>query len=314
MNFHKNYTKLLSICIPTRNRNEVLIETLKSIYHENNISDKFEVIIYDTSDNLETKNSIKDFSLHENITYTHQKDKGYLNLIESLKLANGLYLKLHNDYSKLNSGAIEEMILFIEEHIANKPALFFTNGHFKNSQIETYFSFDTFIYKINYLSSWSTMFGIWKDDFDSIKNCKIEKMFPHTSLLLELAYKDEFIINDYVFVINQQISNKGGYNLFYTFSVVFLNLLKEQVVKKNITYQTYSFIKKRLLKDFLVKWYSMTVILPNTYTFDITKIKASIIYNYSYSEYLYLIFFSYLESFNVTLRKMIIKFFNAKRR
>ena len=115
MNFQKKNRKLLSICIPTRNRSEVLIETLKSIYHENNISDKFEVIIYDTSDNLKTKNSIQNFSLHENITYTHQTDKGYLNLIESLKIANGLYLKLHNDYSKLNPGAIGKMILFIEE-------------------------------------------------------------------------------------------------------------------------------------------------------------------------------------------------------
>jgi abequosyltransferase len=313
LNFQKN-NKLLSICIPTRNRKDVLVQTLKSIFEENNISEKFEVIIYDTSDNLETKSSIKNFSHYENIIYTHQKDKGYLNLIESLKIANGLYLKLHNDYSKLNSRSIEKMIFFIEEHVANKPALFFTNGHLKNSHIEAFSSFDLFMHKINYLSTWSTMFGIWKDDFDSIQNCKIEKMFPHTSLLLELANKDEFIINDYVFVINQQISNKGGYNLFYTFSVVFLNLLKEQVVKKNITNHTYNFIKKKLLKDFLVKWYSMTVLLPNTYTFDLTKIKISILYNYSYSEYLYFIFLSYINSLNIKLKNIINNYLNAKRR
>ena len=268
---------LLSICIPTRERCEILFETLTSIYNNNSLN-RFEVIVYDTSSSLDTKNMISSNFNFSNLIYYNYANNGYLNLFECLKFGNGHFLKLHNDYSRFEENSIEKIVQFLEKHIIIKPVIFFSNGTLKvNGDLE-FNSLNLLINKITYLCTWSTMFGIWKEDFDYIllNNEKVNDMFPHTSLIFQLSFKNKFILNDQPFVVNKQINNKGGYNIFKVFSVDFLNLLKNQKSKKIISNYTFNKIKRKLLIDFFVKWHSQTVILPNNYTFDNSKINSDL--------------------------------------
>lgn len=305
-------SKVLSICIPTRERPIILKNTLDSIYNDNISLNKFEVVIYDSSDNLDTKNLVETYK-HENLIYIHGQNKKYLNLIESLKHGSGRFLKLHNDYTEFKFGSLDNLINYIEINSKDQPVLFFTNSEINSIENEEYDNFDSFLIKINYLCTWSTMFGIWKSDFDLMNTDSLNEMFPHTDLLLDLTHKKRYhIINKNLF-INNAITSKGGYDLFYTFSVTFLKLLTEKFEKNNIAQITYKSIRNNLLNKFLIIWYSDTVILPNQYTFIKKDIKSSILTNYSYLSYIKLLILAHLRASYFILLKIKSIIFNGKK-
>jgi len=304
---------ILSICIPTRERPLILKNTLDSIYNEFNSQYKFEVVIYDSSEKMDTKNLIENYKF-DNLNYVYGPNKNYLNLIEALKLGKGNFLKLHNDYSEFKIGSLNSLINCIEKNSKHKPGLFFSNREIESIVDGEFEDFNSFLTKINYWCTWSTLFGIWKSDFDLMNKDSLNDMFPHTELLLDMTNKEKYIIINECFFINNNVKNKGGYDLFYTFSVVFLNLLSEKVKKKAITIKTFNILKYKLLKEFLVNWYCGIVIFPNKYTFIKVNIKKSILTNYSYYDYLNLLFLSYLKALFLIIKKIRSFILNFKKR
>ncbi len=303
--FNNTNEIILSICIPTRNRSEILRETLSSIFKSNANKNHFEVIIYDTSDDLETLNLYrKEFNL-SNVIYTRGADKGYLNLIESLKLGKGKFLKLHNDYSIFNHDAIEKLILLVKSNEVKQPLIFFSNGLLKSGFVEQVNSMDSLMSRIDYLCTWSTLFGIWKHDFIKLNHFVPDKMFPHTSILLQMNFKDSYIINNQFLFSNSPIKRKGGYDIFRVFSVDFLNLLNNSTSNGVISQKTFLQIKHNLIADFFVKWYAQLIVFKNEYTFETQSLKKSILSNYSYWDLIYLVFSAYLYSMKLLLKKYI---------
>ena len=307
-------TKIVSICIPTRNRDSILRSTLESIYKEKIPLYEFEVVIYDSSDNLDTKNLIHEYFNFDNLIYINGPNYGYLNLIEVLKFGKGKFLKLHNDYSEFIPGSLLKVIKFIGYNEPGKPVIFFSNNTIKSINLEEFDNLDSLLGKINYLCTWSTMFGIWKSDFDLNVSRTLNNMFPHTDLLLELYNKSKFIVNNDKIFKNTTIHGKGGYNLFYTFSVDFLNLLKDKVNDNKITLETFILIKNQLFKTFLVKWYCELIILPNKYTFEKVHIKKSILINYTYMNYITMCGLAYVKAFNVVFKRIITIVLSGKRK
>lgn len=304
---------IISICIPTRNRPLILKKTLNSIYCDKVDSKKFEVIIYDSSDNNDTQNLIYETFKYDNIIYIHGLNKNYLNLIEALKLGNGFFLKLHNDYTEFVSDSLNDIIRFIDNSLLEKPLLFFSNGNIESNDFEIFTDFNKFLIKINYLCTWSTMFGIWKDDLDIIEKQDLNHMFPHTDLLLNLYSKKRFYINNKKYFINNIISSKGGYDLFQTFSVIFLELIHQKYLENKIAFKTYQIIKNHLFYKFLIKWYCDLVILPNKYTFLKINIKKSLLTNYTYYNFFLLLILAYLRAFYLIFKKITSIFFSAKK-
>jgi hypothetical protein len=304
---------ILSICIPTRERPIILKNTLDSIYNSFSSLDKFEVVIYDSSEKMDTKVLIENYK-YENLNYVYGPNKNGLNLIEALKLGKGDFLKLHNDYSEFKIGSLNSLINCIEKNSKDKPVLFFTNREIESIDDGEFEDFNSFLTKINYWCTWSTLFGVWKSDFDLMNKDSLNDMFPHTELLLDMTNKEKYIIINECFFINNTVKNKGGYDLFYTFSVVFLNLLSEKVKKKVITIQTFNILKYKLLKEFLVNWYCGIVIFPNKYTFIKVNIKKSILTNYSYYDYLNLLFLSYLKALFLIIKKIRSFILNFKKK
>jgi abequosyltransferase len=292
---------LLSICIPTNGRKEILLNTLDSIFASGVEPSLYEVVIYDSSEDNELQKLIPTAYPFQNLIYKSGKNNGYLNLIEALNMGNGEFLKLHNDYSMLCKGALADLITLIKAQLKSKPSVFFSNGNLKNTRISEYSTFDEFLHNISFYSTWSTAFGIWKTHFDEIKHIEINGMFPHTSLLLGLTGKQPYLVyNDTIFD-NQEVSKKGGYNLFETFGVTFLNMLERCLKKGLISKLTFEYIKSDMMNNFLIIWYCDTKILKNSYVYDLSNIKSSIQVHYSTLSYYKMVLYAYI----LALRKTV---------
>ena len=262
---------LLSICIPTYGRVEILRNTLDSIFSQNVSTEIYEVCISDNSPTDETKEMLSlYFSDRNNIQYVKSTCEGYFNSIEALKLGSGKFLKLHNNYSKFKKGTFGKFVNTIIQFSNDEPLLFFTSNSIKtDTEFEDYNTFDVFLNRISYFSTWSTSFGIWKNDFDCLikQNTKLDKMFPHTSLLFALYEKNNFVIDNTLYFENQDVGKKGGYNLPETFGTRYLGMCNDLFSNGIVSKSTFDVIKKNIL-NFIAEWYANVLFFGDKYTFS----------------------------------------------
>lgn len=263
---------LLSICIPTYKRAEIIRELLISI-NEQNVNHKYyEICITDNSETDETKELIeKEFSNVDNLYYKKTYCKGFYNSIEALKFGKGEFLKLHNDYSLFLPGSLDKMIQRVRNFEHEKPQLFFALGSLKRiRELEVFDDYASFLDCVTYFETWSSSFAMWKHDFDRILGEGIvpDVMFPHTSFLHRVADKSKFVVDNFKYVKNIEPKKKGGYNLIDNFVRIYLTMVEEDLLQKNyITRPLYRKVENGILK-FCAGWYYTTLEKPEKYTFS----------------------------------------------
>lgn len=255
---HKDF--LISICIPTRDRVDILRETLQSILIQNVDAELYEICVSDNSPSDETKEFLqKEFGSISNLTYKKSDCEGFLNSVEALKLGHGKLLKLHNDYSKFLPGSLQQIIDSVKDYELEKPEIFFALDSIKTREkLTEQTSFDDFLNVISYYSTWSSAFSIWKSDFDELmeQHVGLDGMFPHTSLLFALTDKKKYVVNNYEYVENLPLKKKGGYNLIDNFVRIYLNMVLDLLKKNHISQETYKKIEHEIIK-FSAKWYAI---------------------------------------------------------
>jgi len=288
---------LLSICIPTNGRIDILRNTLDSIFSQEIDFTEIEVILSDNSKTDELPLLLRQYSNIPNIVYEKTVELGFMNSINALRMGNGELLKLHNNYTEFKSDTLGLMLEVIRKFKTEKPPIFFTDGFLKESKIKEFRNFDEFIFTLSYFSSWSTGFSIWKSDFQNGNKIEYNQMFPHTTLLFSLHSKKKYVVYDIVLFHNQTVKNKGGYNLFDTFAVQYLKMLDDMFVDNHISKETFEFIKTDLYNNFLTVWYCNIKILKNDYTFDMTDLKKSMLVYYSALLYYKMVFIAYFRAF-----------------
>jgi abequosyltransferase len=298
---------LLSICIPTRGRADILIGTLESIFRSKSDPLFYEVVIYDSSIEESIEPKLRSQFDVPNLRYVKGENFGYLNLIEAMKLGSGQYLKMHNDYSIFEDGSIDMMIQEIEKHLQIQTLLVFTNGSLRKLSTISYPSFNDFMFELSFYSTWSNVFGMWKQDLDLLSDKELNSMFPHTSLLFFMSDKTKYVINDTVLFENVDIHNKGGYNLFHVFGHDYLGMIEACRKDLKISALTFEQIKTDMLYNFFIPWYSQTKILKNSYTFSLTDIKKSIRTYYSEYDYFKMIILAYKRSIRGLLNQVLRK-------
>ena len=303
---------LLSICIPTYNRLDVLRNTINSIYRDATpeIYSLFEIIISDNSTEQNCKAVVDEFAKYGNFYYYSTKCEGFLNSFHALSYGKGKFLKLHNNMAMLKKGALSHMIQLIEECIQNKPFLFFTDGYRLNGSIHYHSTFESFMYDASYFTSWSSGFGIWKDDFERVKSVPLNKFFPQTSLLVTQSYKEEYWVDDVNLFITQDVPQKGGYNIFKAFSVDYLNIIKDVMEQGTISEKCYGYIKESLLFKFLSVRYFKTVIAKMD-KFDYSDVDKNLKINYSRPDYVLFKISSLWGPFRFLLREFYRKHFTG---
>lgn len=262
---------LLSICIPTRGRVDVLKNTLESIAQESIDPACLEVVISDNSDGDEISELARVFkNSGMNLVYHKSTEKSPYNLVVPMLMAKGSFIKLHNDYSAFLPGGIHALINFITNNEDSRPQTLFCNGNLTFRTTKYSANFDQFIADSSYWNTWSSAFSIWRSDLDLLDTSKaaLDENFPHVSLLFSNRDKASYCVDNHIYFINQPVTAKGGYNIFKLFCVDYVGMLKELISYGAITDKTYRTILCNLRDKFIPRWLQASVYTNNGLTFD----------------------------------------------
>lgn len=266
---------ILSLCIPTNGAVEWILPVIESIYSQGYDTDKFEVVITDNGKDSQLPSHIARMD-YPNLRYKQTTDEGFLNLVTCLKEGKGLFCKMINHRSVMLPGSIADMVALVEKYKDSQPIIYCSDGNIKSAgdYVECP-NTDVFVRHLSYWCSWSAGIGFWQKDIPQIPNIKLNEMFPNASLLFEIREETNYVIWNEKYEQMCDDSGKGGYNLFETFSVIFLDLLSELRRKNRISISTFIKVKKDLLV-FLKTMYLYEVCMPSKHTYILENIPQSL--------------------------------------
>lgn len=279
--------KILSICIPTYNRCQVLDETLNKLFSNPEFNDELiEVIVSDNCSTDSTKEVVLKYSQVK--YFRNNQNIGPYNFTVVTSYANGKYIKIFNDtfsFKELKLGWFLDKIILHENDNKN---LFFYPKSFSNSiesvQIN---SINDFFKHCSFYTTWSITSGFWKNDFDLIetKNKYTELLFPQLWWMYSMVKNGKETIIYFQDLIHVDTpKKKGGYNLFKTFVEDYLFIVKNE----KIYFTTYEIEKYRLCKYFIYTWLlNLFVYDNNDFTFESKGVFKILFKKYWYEPYFY---------------------------
>lgn len=280
--------KLLSICIPTYNRSEILDNTLKSLFSNPDFDNNLiEVIV---SDNCSTDNTHAIVNKYPLVRY-YRNNKNVIdeNFTIVLSYANGKYIKLFNDTLIFKKGALKKMLNIIDNYSVNQCNLFFYSNMFLNKDCLVIINGkDNFLKKVSFDTTWIANFGCWKSDFDKIlnKNKYVKLHFLQVDWSFKIVdnTKTTLIYFEDFFEVALP-KNKGGYNVFDIFINKYLFIIK----KENFSIINYEIEKFRLCRYFVYPWLkSLFITDKNIYSFETEDVFKILFKKYWYEPYFYL--------------------------
>tara|TARA_R110000787_G_scaffold242588_1_gene348636 strand:+ start:5654 stop:6553 length:900 start_codon:yes stop_codon:yes gene_type:complete len=283
----KKQNLLLSICIPTYNRADVLDKTLRSLFLNPEFdSEKVEVIV---SDNCSTDNTIEIIAKYPLVRYYRNDinviDKNF-NIV--LSYARGDYIRLFNDTLSFKTDALKFMLKKIKLHLDTDVNLFFYNNMFINTDcVKEVRTIEGFIKEVSFFNTWIANFGVWRKDFEIIKDRDrySELKFVQvdwTFKLVENGIHSLVYFND--FFESASLNSKGGYNVFDTFINKYLFIVEQQ----KLPFFIYKIEKYRLFRYFVYQWLlTLFVKDKENYAFDTKGVNLVILKKYWYEPYIY---------------------------
>ena len=245
---------LVSLCIPTNGVIEWVFPVLESIYSQKVDNSLFEVVISDNGNNEDFQKKILEYKeTHSNLIYEKTNAPLFLSEPETYKLANGYFIKFINHRTKLVDRTLKYFIDFVQKHLDDKekPIIYYSNSTLKSKKtIQEFNRFSDFVENLRIYSSWSTGMGIWKEDFDKLRNNNnFNELFPHTTILFNERKREKYIIDD-SFLLDEMPQGKkpkGNYDLFYAFAVEYPTILLDLVKEKDLTVEAFLNLKKEIL-------------------------------------------------------------------
>lgn len=289
---------ILSVCIPTYNRDKYLDKTIESIVKQKRFQETMdvEIVISDNCSEDYTYQIVEKYKNNygEKIKY-YKNDfniQAKFNIEKALSHGRGSFLKLNNDSLIHIDGSLDLLIDTIMNNIAKKDILFFSNGILKNRNMILN-NLNSFVSEVSFYSTWIVCFGIWKDDFDTITdfNKHANLLLPHTSVLFSLITerKNIFINNDRIF-IPLETGTKGGYDLVVVFLDNYFTILIEYVERGVLKYDTMKIEKRKVLLKFLMRWLINCKTKPKQYYFTYLNYQAKIFYHFQNDKIILYIF------------------------
>jgi len=256
---------LLSICIPTYNRAELLRTTLATITSQAAFSqeNEIEIIVSDNASADHTTEVVAGFiaAFPDKIRY-HRHPVAILpdlNFEAALKMAGGQFLKLHNDNLEVFDGSLAEILKVIRATAAERPIIFFTNGNQnQGNPIEVLTNMDQYVTRISFFSTWMGGFGIWREEFEAIDNFVRypELKLIHTDVLFRLLAKGKRVIALFgVYFSSIPVQKKGGYNIAEVFGRNYLGLLREYVSAGMLSDAVFQQEKRLILTRHIIPYY-----------------------------------------------------------
>jgi abequosyltransferase len=279
--------KLLSICIPTYNRAEVLDKTLYKLFSNSEFDNNLiEVIV---SDNCSTDNTYVVVQKYPQVKYfRNDHNIGPYNFTIVSSYAKGKYVKIFNDTFSFNELKLGWFLDKIIQHENDNKNLFFYPKSFSNRIESVQINSINDLFKhCSFYTTWSITTGFWLKDFELIetKNKYTDLLFPQLWWMYSMVKngKDTIIYFQDLIHVDASIK-KGGYNLFKTFVEDYLFIVKNE----KIYFVTYEIEKYRLCKYFIYTWLlNLFVFNNNNFTFESKGIFKILFKKYWYEPYFY---------------------------
>ena len=256
----ENKQPLLSICIPTRNRADVLKLCLKSIVEDPAFSDEIEVLVSDNCSTDNTEDTVLSYSVkYQNIKYfKNDTDVGAdRNILLSLERGTGAFLKINNDYSAFKEGTLTFLLNEIKENLEEKPVLYFHKGDGPQVK-EIITDFNEIFKKEKWAMSWIGCYGYWKEDFQNFeeRDRRIDTMFQQIDWFIrsfkkkkKVVYLSKDLTTRLPFKVKQ-----GGYNFIEVHTRNFLTQFEELVPQGMLQESTIEYVKRESLLPAMTSW------------------------------------------------------------
>jgi glycosyltransferase involved in cell wall biosynthesis len=287
---------ILSICIPTYNRGEILHNTLEKYINDPAFDERVEIVISDNCSTDQTEELVKNYLIrYKNIKYNRLPENigADLNMNSVVSMGSGLYLKLMNDSVTMRPGVLKYMLdILSSEKNEMKPVFFYQNISFLHSDKIVYCSsIDDLVSNVSFWITWIANFGVWRKDFDLLtdKDRLAHLQFTQTDWTIRLINRNRdsklFFGNYY---ITAELDSKGGYNVFKTFGINYLSLYDEYLKSNSLRKKTFNTEKYRLFRYFIVAWYQTLIISKDKkYVFEKKDVNKILMENFKYKPYFY---------------------------
>jgi glycosyltransferase involved in cell wall biosynthesis len=249
---------LVSFCIPTYNRAEVLEICIQSIVNQKSFTDSVEIVISDNASTDSTKKIVEKYKLKypNNIIY-HRNEVNIgmeENFISALDLGNGKLLRLINDYSIIADNYLDKLTNYILQNKEEESVLFFMNETKEQESIK-FFCLDDFLKKVTFWTTWIGTFSIWQSDYQEIDNKKkyLGLLFFHNMLLFDVfrSKRKVTIYYDNFLSISPFVKN-SDYNFINIFVGNYIGEILYNLRKnKEINISTYWYVKTVFCYKFL---------------------------------------------------------------
>jgi len=287
---------LLSICIPTYNRGEILHKTLEIYINDPAFDERVEIVISDNCSTDQTEELVKNYLIkYKNIKYNRLPENigAELNINTVVSMGSGLYLKLMNDSVTMRPGVLKSMLdILSSEKNEMKAVFFYQNISFLHSDEIVYCSsIDDLVSNVSFWITWIANFGVWRKDFDLLtdKDRLAHLQFTQTDWTIRLINRDrgsKFFFGNYY--ITAELDSKGGYNVFKTFGINYLSLYDEYLKSNSLRKKTFNTEKYRLFRYFIVAWYQILIISKDKkYVFEKKDANKILMENFKYKPYFY---------------------------
>lgn len=217
---------ILSLCIPTYNRADILDAVLSNyIKLPQLLSGEIEIIISDNVSPDNTKDVCAKYTaMCPNVRYyCNQENILDGNFYTVLNYGKGQYLKLLNDCFYISESGINYMLVAIKKHINDRELIFFTNDFLYTKGVSEYMecgSLDEYVQRVSSFVTAIHLFGTWKEDWevlvtDKNKYQKLKLMQDDWTYQL-LSKKSRCVLyNKLIYTyVPQNKMYRGGYDWF----------------------------------------------------------------------------------------------------
>lgn len=245
---------ILSLCIPTYNRAEILEVSLSKLYENPMIDNRVEIIVSDNASTDNTQDVCRVFeSRFSNFRY-YRNDKNVRdwNFSIALSYAKGKYIRLLNDYSFIDSTGINFMLDKIEQH-KDEKLLFFYNSLYGLKEGDYHFcDADEFLQLVSNRCTWITHFGTWRECFSKLddKDRCCERHFAQIDWSLRLSSVNSGVVVCCPIVQNRPVNKaKAPYNYFEVFMDNYESIIDSYVAEGKINKETKKQDLKKILRN-----------------------------------------------------------------
>lgn len=235
---------VLSICIPTYNRCNLLKETLDNLVNQIiNTIYNVEICISDNCSTDETDELLIEYEKKYPFikTNTNQFSCGYdYNLCRVVNMAKGIYIWTLSDDDIVLQNSIDYIARMISEYNDSKASVIFLKPKFvRKDEVLTvmkselykdkifteniYANEDEALIQINWLVSFVSTFVLRKEYISDNFSKFFGSGFIHTPMIMDCIKKGNVIVTNNIHILCRQ-NNSGGYNIYKYFGTNFMNI------------------------------------------------------------------------------------------